>query len=68
MRTAEQEIKRLKTAIRKLQRERKMLREFVMDMQWVMPLYNGSHSCAYCGQQKHMHEGCPVSSYVDSIE
>lgn len=35
------------------------------EMRWVQPTYNGSPSCAYCGQQKHLHtEPCGVDAIL----
>jgi hypothetical protein len=41
---------------RTYQRRIQRLKKLVHDMQWVMPSYNGSPSCAGCGAQKHL--GC----------
>jgi hypothetical protein len=38
------------------QREIRRLKDVIHDMQWVMPIYNGAHSCAGCGQMRH--HGC----------
>lgn len=41
---------------RSYQREIKKLKDLITDMQWVQPAYNGSPSCACCGEQQH--QGC----------
>ena len=47
---------------RTYQRRIKRLIEIIDSMQWVQPTYNGSPSCAYCGEQKHLHtQNCEVS-------
>ena len=43
-------------SVRSYQREIQRLKAFVVDMQWVMPSYNGCQSCAYCGEMRH--HGC----------
>ena len=37
----------------------------VESMRWVQPTYNGSPSCAFCGQQKHLHtKPCEVDALL----
>jgi hypothetical protein len=43
-------------SIRSYQRELATLREMIASMLWVQPTYNGSPSCAYCGEQQHLHK------------
>ena len=52
-----------KRNIRSYQREIRKLKNLVQDMTWVQPLYNGSPSCACCGNQKHMghSQGCDAA-------
>lgn len=41
------------------------LLEAVEAMRWVQPTYNGSPSCAYCGQQQHMHKApCEIDAIL----
>lgn len=58
----------LRARVRKLERERTKLRNYVQQMPWVQPTYNGSPSCAYCGRQQHLHDAdCDVSRYVSTL-
>ncbi len=41
------------------------LQGMIADMLWVQPSYNGSPSCAYCGEQRHLHtEHCAATKLV----
>ena len=50
-------------SIRSYQREIKRLRDLVRAMTWVQPMYNGSPSCACCGNQQHIghSKGCDAA-------
>jgi len=61
------EIRRLRNAVRRLQRERKKLREFVRDMQWVQPTSNSSPSCAYCGFAERMTTAQSVGEFDPNL-
>jgi len=45
----------MRRSVRSYQREIKCLREWLANVQWVQPTYNGSPSCSGCGEQKHLH-------------
>ena len=50
---------------RSYQRELAKLRSLITQMLWVQPSYNGSPSCAFCGQQQHLHrDHCQASKLV----
>jgi hypothetical protein len=47
---------------RSYQREIARLKRLVSDAEWVQPTYNGSPSCAFCGNQQHWNHAvdCPL--------
>ena len=45
--------KHRKRSARSYQREIKRLKDLIREMTWVQPAYNGSPSCACCGNQQH---------------
>lgn len=54
-----------KRSARSYLHEIKTLRDLVGVMLWVQPSYNGSPSCAYCGEQQHLHNNhCRASELV----
>lgn len=50
---------------RTYQREIKYLRELVISLQWVQPMYNGNPSCSGCGEQQHL--GCSKDCEVAKL-
>lgn len=49
---------------RTYQRRIQKLTEMLRHCQWVQPMYNGSPSCSYCGDQQHLHEDCELSKML----
>lgn len=50
---------------RTYQRRIQALQKMIAEMLWVQPTYNGSPSCAYCGEQQHLHRNhCAASQLV----
>ncbi len=47
---------------RSYQREIHHLKSLLSDAEWVQPTYNGSPSCAFCGNQQHWNHrsDCPL--------
>lgn len=50
---------------RSYQQEIRKLKAMIASMLWVQPTYNGSPSCAYCGEQQHQHaKHCQATKLV----
>ena len=52
-------------SIRTHQRRIAVLKQIIVECQWVHPTYNGSDSCACCGSQRHL--GCPPECKMAAI-
>lgn len=56
-------------SVRSYRRDIARLKNLILDSQWYQPLYNGSPSCPFCGNQKHMNHSmdCPVLTLVTVV-